>query len=81
MTGEPDDIAAFAAIKALYHAFLTGFILTPVTRAGPRPGGAVPGPWTRSGNRPDNFRGSRWSNGAPAITAQSISSWPVQALP
>jgi hypothetical protein len=36
MAKEPDDIAAFTAIEALYHAFLTGFILTLVTRAGAR---------------------------------------------
>jgi hypothetical protein len=34
VTKEPDDVAAFTAIEALYHAFLTGFILTLVTRAG-----------------------------------------------
>ena len=35
MTREPDDLAAFDAIEALYHSYLTGFILTLVTRAGP----------------------------------------------
>jgi hypothetical protein len=35
MSKEPDDTAAFTAIEALYHAYLTGFILTLVTRAGP----------------------------------------------
>jgi hypothetical protein len=34
MDKKPDDIAAFAAIEALYHAFLTGFIPALVTRAG-----------------------------------------------
>ncbi len=36
MTKDEDDIAAFTAVEAIYHAFLTGFILTLVTRAGPR---------------------------------------------
>ena len=35
MTKEPDDVAAFTAIEAIYHAYLTGFILTLVTRASP----------------------------------------------
>ena len=30
MTREPDDIAAFTAIEAIYHAYLTGFI--PIVR-------------------------------------------------
>ncbi len=33
---ERDDLPAFDAIEALYHAYLTGFILTLVSRAGPR---------------------------------------------
>ncbi|MEI7714117.1 MAG: hypothetical protein WCI94_21965 [Rhodospirillales bacterium] len=35
MTKEPDDLAAFTAIETLYHSYLTGFILTLVSRAGP----------------------------------------------
>ena len=35
MTKEPDDLAAFDAIETLYHSYLTGFILTLVSRAGP----------------------------------------------
>lgn len=31
-----DDVAAYAAIEAIYHAYLTGLILTAITRAGPR---------------------------------------------
>jgi hypothetical protein len=32
--GQIDDEAAYAAIEALYHAYLTGLILMLVTRAG-----------------------------------------------
>ena len=38
---ERDDLPAFDAIEALYHAYLTGFILTLVSRAGPRQAGEV----------------------------------------
>jgi len=33
----PDEVAAFAAVEALYHAYLTGLILTVATRAGEAP--------------------------------------------
>ncbi len=34
MTAQHDDVAAFDAVERLYHAYLTGFILTLITRAG-----------------------------------------------
>jgi hypothetical protein len=34
--GQRDDADGFAAVEAIYHAYLTGLILTLVTRAGPR---------------------------------------------
>ncbi len=33
---QPDEAAAYAAVETIYHAYLTGLILTIVTRAGAR---------------------------------------------